>query len=153
MDSTDRVDFLAGLKPNGKYSGIVGIYRHNSSADRIGVFDKEVVNAIAPSVKWIAHNGAGYDQIDIYECKAKGELYSYQITNSKDFNTTFCMQVFLCRIRRGLSTKQRLQLPSIWCYLHYEITLLGNDLSELAHGNLLFIPAVPTTLVLALWVS
>ena len=72
MDDSNRADFLSGLKPNGKYAGIVGVYRHNTSADRIGVFDKEIIGALAPNVKWIAHNGAGYDQIDILECKAKG---------------------------------------------------------------------------------
>lgn len=72
MESTDRIDFLTNLKPNGKYAGIVGIYRHNTSADRIGIFDKQIIEAIAPTVKWIAHNGAGYDQIDVAECKSKG---------------------------------------------------------------------------------
>lgn len=46
MDSADRADFLAGLKPGGKYEGIVGFYRHNVSSAQIG-------------------NGAGYDQIDV----------------------------------------------------------------------------------------
>jgi len=74
MDSPNRADFLAGLKPGGKYDGIRGIYRHNTSADRIGVFDKEIIRALAETgtVKWIAHNGAGYDQIDIVECAAQG---------------------------------------------------------------------------------
>ncbi|KAH7906805.1 D-isomer specific 2-hydroxyacid dehydrogenase [Hygrophoropsis aurantiaca] len=73
MDSKTRADFLANLKSGGKYEGTVGIYRHNTSADRIGVFDKEIVAALVPAgVKWIAHNGAGYDQIDVLECKAKG---------------------------------------------------------------------------------
>ncbi|KAI0343739.1 hypothetical protein BDW22DRAFT_1356285 [Trametopsis cervina] len=72
MDSPDRADFLANLKSGGKYKGIVGVYRHNVSADRIGIFDEEIVSALAPSVKWIAHNGAGYDQIDVAACKAKG---------------------------------------------------------------------------------
>ncbi|KAL4071319.1 D-isomer specific 2-hydroxyacid dehydrogenase [Scleroderma yunnanense] len=74
MDSPDRADFLAGLRPGGKYDGIVGVYRHNDSAARIGVFDKEIIGALAATgtIKWIAHNGAGYDQIDIQECAAKG---------------------------------------------------------------------------------
>ena len=74
MDSPNRADFLAGLKPGGKYDGIVGIYRHNISADQIGVFDKEIIRALAATgtVKWIAHNGAGYDQIDVLECAAQG---------------------------------------------------------------------------------
>jgi glyoxylate reductase len=72
MDSRDRSEFLKGLSAGGKYAGIIGVYRHNTSADHIGVFDKEIIRALAPSVKWIAHNGAGYDQIDVHECKAKG---------------------------------------------------------------------------------
>lgn len=38
------------------------------------MFDKELIKALPESVKWIAHNGAGYDQIDIDACKAKGKL-------------------------------------------------------------------------------
>ncbi len=73
MDSSNRADFLTNLKSGGKYEGIVGLYRHNISADSIGVFDKEIINALVPSVKWIAHNGAGYDQIDVQACKENGE--------------------------------------------------------------------------------
>ncbi|KAG2347551.1 hypothetical protein BDR05DRAFT_958303 [Suillus weaverae] len=74
MDSPNRADFLAGLKTGERYDGIVGIYRHNISADRIGVFDEEIIDALAETgtVKWIAHNGAGYDQIDVLRCAKKG---------------------------------------------------------------------------------
>ena len=72
MDSPNRAEFFAGLQPGGKYDGIVGIYRHNVSADHIGIFDKELVDKLPASVKWIAHNGAGYDQIDVAACKARG---------------------------------------------------------------------------------
>lgn len=73
MDSPNRADFLAGLQPGGKYAGIVGTYRHNVSADHIGIFDAEIIDALAAAgLKWIAHNGAGYDQIDVLRCKEKG---------------------------------------------------------------------------------
>lgn len=87
MDSTNRADFLAGLKPGGKYDGTVGIYRHNTSAERIGVFDKEIINALAATgtVKWIAHNGAGYDQIDVLECAAKGEYRAGPLPRYRNF--------------------------------------------------------------------
>lgn len=77
MDSPNREHFLANLKSGGKYEGIVGLYRHNVSADYIGVFDQEIINALAPSVKWIAHNGAGYDQIDVSACKEKGQIQTF----------------------------------------------------------------------------
>lgn len=75
MDSPDRADFLKNLKPGGKYAGITGVYRHNISADFIGIFDLEIISALAEAgIKWIAHNGAGYDQIDISACISKGEF-------------------------------------------------------------------------------
>ena len=78
MDSPNRVDFLENLKPGGRYAGIVGVYRHNNSAAQIGVFDKEIISALATSVKWIAHNGAGYDQIDIHQCRVKGQSHPFR---------------------------------------------------------------------------
>ncbi|KAG1828556.1 hypothetical protein EV424DRAFT_1536569 [Suillus variegatus] len=77
MDSPNRADFLVGLKSGGKYDQIAGIYRHNTSADRIGVFDQEIIDALAETgtVKWIAHNGAGYDQIDVLRCANKGDFH------------------------------------------------------------------------------
>ncbi|KAG8688085.1 hypothetical protein FRC08_011632 [Ceratobasidium sp. 394] len=70
MASQSRDQFFSELSTT--YAGISGIYRHNSSADRIGIFDKELIDKLPPSVKWIAHNGAGYDQIDVAACKARG---------------------------------------------------------------------------------
>jgi len=74
MDSPNRADFLENLRPGGKFTGVICVYRHNCSADLIGVFDSEIISALAETgVKWIAHNGAGYDQIDIPACISKGE--------------------------------------------------------------------------------
>ncbi|KAJ1306055.1 hypothetical protein OPQ81_010768 [Rhizoctonia solani] len=70
MKSKSRAQFYEELSTT--YAGITGIYRHNTSADHIGIFDKELIDKLPSSVKWIAHNGAGYDQIDIAACKARG---------------------------------------------------------------------------------
>lgn len=76
LDSVDRADFIKGFGPNGKYEGTIALFRDNVSAEKIGVFDKEIIDTLAPSVKWIAHNGAGYDQIDVAHAKTKGiKLY------------------------------------------------------------------------------
>ena len=71
MDAPSRDVFYKDLE--GKHAGTVAIYRHNTSADRIGIFDAELVNRLPASVKWLAHNGAGYDQIDIDACKKRGK--------------------------------------------------------------------------------
>lgn len=73
MDSPSREHFYQNLAEGGKYTNLIAIYRHNTSADRIGIFDAELVNKLPASLKWIAHNGAGYDQIDIGACKVRGE--------------------------------------------------------------------------------
>ncbi|KZO96144.1 hypothetical protein CALVIDRAFT_537346 [Calocera viscosa TUFC12733] len=70
LDSPTRDHFKNVFLP--KHPGIVAIYRHNSSSDHIGVYDKELVDLLPDTVKFIAHNGAGYDQIDVAACKARG---------------------------------------------------------------------------------
>lgn len=72
MDSPDRPSFLEACRPGGKYDGIIGIYRENESAQKIGRFDKEIIDGLPQSVKWIAHNGAGYDPVNVHACKARG---------------------------------------------------------------------------------
>jgi len=70
LDSPTREHFRDTFLP--QHPNIVAIYRHNSSADKIGVYDKELVDMLPSSVKYIAHNGAGWDQIDGAACKARG---------------------------------------------------------------------------------
>lgn len=72
VDSPDRTSFLADFGPGGKYENTVGIYRENESAGIIGTFDKALIDGLPSTVRWIAHNGAGYDPVDVYACKAKG---------------------------------------------------------------------------------
>ncbi|KAF8306720.1 hypothetical protein DL93DRAFT_2088548 [Clavulina sp. PMI_390] len=72
LTSASREEFKQDLK--GKLSGVVGIYRRNESSRQIGTYDAELIAMLPESVKWIAHNGAGYDQVDVHACKARGIL-------------------------------------------------------------------------------
>lgn len=71
-DAPNRADFLARFAPGGPYEGTIGVYRRNISAARIGIFDANLIEQLPSSIKWIAHNGAGYDLVDVKACKAKG---------------------------------------------------------------------------------
>lgn len=51
----------------------------NESAQIIGVYDKEIISGLPQSLRWIAHNGAGYDQIDVLACKDRGTSSSFII--------------------------------------------------------------------------
>ncbi|OCF36236.1 2-hydroxyacid dehydrogenase [Kwoniella heveanensis BCC8398] len=69
-----RKEFLLDLTQH-KFGNVVGIYRH-FKADRsitvTGRFDSELVSCLPDSVRFIAHNGAGYDQIDVETCSSRG---------------------------------------------------------------------------------
>ncbi|WVQ85769.1 hypothetical protein IAT38_007936 [Cryptococcus sp. DSM 104549] len=76
--STSREEFLEDLKT--KYPDVTGIYRHFKASESIrvtGRFDEELVSRLPKSLKFIAHNGAGYDQIDIPSCSS----HSIQVSN------------------------------------------------------------------------
>ncbi|ESK93640.1 2-hydroxyacid dehydrogenase [Moniliophthora roreri MCA 2997] len=98
-DSTDRAEFLKNLAPGGKYEGVVGMFRDNTSASKIGFFDKELVAGFPPSLKWIAHNGAGYDQIDVQACKAKGIFVSNTPGAVDDASATTALYLLISTFR------------------------------------------------------
>ena len=57
----------------------------NDSAKVLGVFDKELIEGLPASIKWIAHNGAGYDPVDVHACIAKGTLYLLPLHSLNNF--------------------------------------------------------------------
>ncbi|CAK5282411.1 unnamed protein product, partial [Mycena citricolor] len=99
-NSKDRVEFLDGFKQGGPYDGVVGIFRDNMSAKRVGFFDKELIDGFPPSLKWIAHNGAGYDQIDAHACKAKGIMLSNTPGAVDDSSATTALFLLISTVRQ-----------------------------------------------------
>lgn len=68
--STNRDDFLQECR-DGKLDGVVAAYRTFGSFSITGRIDEEVVNALPKSMKYLAHCGAGYDQVDIQACSSR----------------------------------------------------------------------------------
>jgi len=66
-----REEFLRNCQ-DGKYDDVVVIYRSNASTDVTGPFDKELVSHLPEALKYICHNGAGYDNIDVDACTKRG---------------------------------------------------------------------------------
>jgi lactate dehydrogenase-like 2-hydroxyacid dehydrogenase len=110
MDSPDRADLFANLKQGGKYEGTVVIYRDNTSADRVGVFDRALIGALPPGVKWIAHNGAGYDQIDVHACKEKGIIVSNTPIAVDDATATTALYLMISAFRHFAQGERSLRL-------------------------------------------
>lgn len=70
-----REDFLAKCK-NGDFKDVFALYRSNDSTQFTGPFNDELLDALPKSLKFICHNGAGYDNIDIPACTKRGILVS-----------------------------------------------------------------------------
>ncbi|KAL7906309.1 hypothetical protein GGI35DRAFT_457736 [Trichoderma velutinum] len=67
--ATNRDEFIAECK-SGALDGISVTYRTFDSAKITGKVDSELLDAFPKSIKFLCHNGAGYDQIDIPACTA-----------------------------------------------------------------------------------
>jgi D-3-phosphoglycerate dehydrogenase len=68
--SGTREEFLANCR-NGVYDSVVGCYRSNGSTRFTGPFNTELVNALPDSWRYVAHNGAGYDTVDVDACSRR----------------------------------------------------------------------------------
>ena len=66
-----REDFISKCK-NGDFKDVYALYRSNDSNKITGNFNDELLSSLPSSVKYICHNGAGYDNIDIPACTKRG---------------------------------------------------------------------------------
>lgn len=51
---------------------MIAICRSNDSTSITGPFDLELIQLLPPSVRFICHNGAGYNNIDVEACTSRG---------------------------------------------------------------------------------
>ncbi|KAJ5767288.1 uncharacterized protein N7511_004904 [Penicillium nucicola] len=68
--SGTREEFIANCKA-GQYDDVVALYRSNTSTKYTGPFNAEMVAVLPKSLKYICHNGAGYDNIDVAACSER----------------------------------------------------------------------------------
>ncbi|KAF2439201.1 hypothetical protein P171DRAFT_436530 [Karstenula rhodostoma CBS 690.94] len=66
-----RDEFLSKCK-SGAFDGVHALYRSNDSNKYTGNFDSELLDALPKTLKFICHNGAGYDNIDVPACTERG---------------------------------------------------------------------------------
>ena len=78
-----REDFIHDCQ-SGKYDNVVAIYRTFDSVQVTGRLDAELVPQLPQSLRFVAHNGAGYDQIDADVCAARGSrLFPFSLLLAK----------------------------------------------------------------------
>ncbi|KAI6009857.1 hypothetical protein EDC04DRAFT_2772250 [Pisolithus marmoratus] len=94
-DAPDHTEFLARFGEGREYEGTIGIYRRCVSAARIGIFDAELINGLPK----VAHSGAGYDQVDVHTCKAKGIQVSNTPGAVDDATATMALYLIISCLR------------------------------------------------------
>ncbi|KAE8146060.1 D-isomer specific 2-hydroxyacid dehydrogenase [Aspergillus avenaceus] len=68
--ATNRSEFIQECK-SGKFEGVVAAYRTFDSVAVTGLIDEELVGVLPASLVFLAHCGAGYDQVDVHACSAR----------------------------------------------------------------------------------
>lgn len=74
-ETRTRGELMTAFQPGGRYSSVSGIYRHFGGTRSIkvsGRFDEELVQSLPLSLRFVVHNGAGYDQLDIPSLSKRG---------------------------------------------------------------------------------
>ncbi|CAG8000076.1 unnamed protein product [Penicillium olsonii] len=68
--ATNRAEFIKECK-DGKFDGVIALYRTIGSVNLTGLVDEELLGVLPKSLRYIAHCGAGYDQVDVHACSAR----------------------------------------------------------------------------------
>lgn len=98
-----RQELIDKFKSGGEYAQVVGIYRHFGGARSIkitGRFDTELVSQLPESLRFIVHNGAGYDQLDVQALSDKGIQASNVPTAVDDATSDVALYLLLGALRR-----------------------------------------------------
>ncbi|KAJ4305025.1 glyoxylate reductase [Kalmusia sp. IMI 367209] len=74
--ATSRREFIAELDSGSLDDFVIICDRAPSSLATTGRWDAELISTLPKSVKFICHNGAGYDNIDVQSCTEKGIMVS-----------------------------------------------------------------------------
>ncbi|KAF2706764.1 glyoxylate reductase [Pleomassaria siparia CBS 279.74] len=94
-----RTGFLKECK-DGEMDGVLVIYRTFASVEFTGRFDEELINVLPATVRFICHNGAGYDQVDVNACTRRGIKVSNTPSAVNDSTADMNMFLILGALRR-----------------------------------------------------
>jgi len=101
-ESRSRAEFIEECQ-SGKLDGVLVTYRTFNSVDITGKFDEELVPYLPESLKFICHNGAGYDQVDTSVCTKRGIRVS-NVPQAVDNATADTNMFLILGALRGFNT-------------------------------------------------
>ncbi|KAI9775143.1 MAG: hypothetical protein M1835_005926 [Candelina submexicana] len=97
-----RDQFLKEVR-DGSFNGTVATYRTFNSINTTGNFDEDLVKLLPKSLKFICHNGAGYDSVDVPACTARGIRVS-NVPTAVDDATADTNMFLIIGALRGFNT-------------------------------------------------
>lgn len=126
-NATNRDQFINELK-QGKYADVGFITRTFESFKQTGMVDKDLLELINKytKVKGIAHNGAGYDQVDAIECGKLGIQLS-NVPNLVDDATADTAVYLLIGAIRNFQLSSENMKKGLWKTKKCADTPIGND--------------------------
>ncbi|QSZ29044.1 hypothetical protein DSL72_003554 [Monilinia vaccinii-corymbosi] len=107
-----RPEFIEECK-SGRFDNVVAISRTFTSVAITGLFDAELISVLPKSLKFIAHNGAGYDQIDVHACTAR-DIRVSNVPTAVDDATADCNMFLILGALRGFSTSMMALRAGHW---------------------------------------
>ncbi|CAK7205475.1 hypothetical protein SEUCBS139899_008250 [Sporothrix eucalyptigena] len=108
VTSTTRAEFFDDLQH--KYHDIRAIVRTSASGAVAGAFDAELIGHLPTSLQFICHTGAGYDQIDVAACSARGIHVTYAPDAVTDATADLALFLLLGALRQlgpGMASLRR----------------------------------------------
>lgn len=123
-ESRNREDFIKECQ-SGKLDGVVVAYRTFGSVRITGMVDEELVNALPKSLKFLAHCGAGYDQIDVHACSSRNPpIHVSNVPTAVDDATADVNMFLIIGALRNFNAGMQALRRGEW---------LGNPLPALGH--------------------
>jgi len=106
--SQSRKEFIEECR-SGSFDKVVAAYRTFQSVAITGLVDEELIKELPKGLKFISHNGAGYDQIDVHACTANDIRVSNVPTAVDDATADTNMCLILGALRGFNSTMMALR--------------------------------------------
>jgi glyoxylate reductase len=119
----DRAAFIEECK-SGALDGASIAFRTFDSFSITGKIDTDLVAALPASLRFVCHNGAGYDQVDVAACSARGIRVSNTPTAVDDATADINMFLILGALR-NLSVSMASLRKGEW--RGKELPALGHD--------------------------
>ncbi|KAG6017934.1 hypothetical protein E4U54_000007, partial [Claviceps lovelessii] len=94
----NREEFMAECRA-GAFDGVTTAYRNLESFDLTGRIDNELLDVLPSSLRFLCHNGAGYDQIDIPACTSHAVHVSNTPTAVDDATADITIWLLLGALR------------------------------------------------------